>query len=104
MLCRRLACHQKAGACSHARPPTPEDQLARFVMNAPMWTVRFWMERRERRYGGDVDCRRGYDSTGSPASLRSVNRNVAPGPVFAIAHNRPPCDSTIDRLMARPIP
>jgi len=40
---------------------------------------------------------------GSP-SLSSVNRNVAPGPVFAIAHNRPPCDSTIERVMARPIP
>jgi hypothetical protein len=33
-----------------------------------------------------------------------VNRNVAPGPVFAIAHNRPPCNSTIDLVMARPHP
>ena len=40
----------------------------------------------------------------SSASVSSVNRNVAPGPGLAIAHNWPPCDSTIERAMASPMP
>src|SRR6266404_1546187 len=34
----------------------------------------------------------------------SVNRNVAPGPEFGVAQIRPPCDSTIERLIAKPMP
>ena len=40
----------------------------------------------------------------SPASVSNVNRNVAPGPALAVAHNRPPWDSTIERVIARPMP
>ena len=33
-----------------------------------------------------------------------VKWNVAPPPLLALAHNRPPCDSTMERLMANPMP
>lgn len=36
--------------------------------------------------------------------VKRVNWNVAPGPSFGIAHNRPPWFSTIERLIAKPIP
>jgi len=32
-----------------------------------------------------------------------VNCNVAPRPEFAVAHTRPPCDSTTERVIANPI-
>ena len=34
----------------------------------------------------------------------TVNRKMAPCGSFSSAHNRPPCRSTMDRLMASPIP
>jgi len=39
-----------------------------------------------------------------PAAAGKVKWNVAPRPLFAVAHKRPPCDSTMERLIARPIP
>ena len=48
-------------------------------------------------------CNRSH-SRCSPASPGNVKRNVAPGPVLAIAHNRPRCDSTIERVIVRPMP
>ena len=33
-----------------------------------------------------------------------VNCNVAPRLEFAVAHTRPPCDSTMERVIANPIP
>ncbi len=33
-----------------------------------------------------------------------VKWNVAPRPPSPLAHNRPPCDSTMERQMAKPIP
>src|ERR1700683_3145340 len=33
-----------------------------------------------------------------------VKRKVAPTPLLAVAHNRPPCDSIMVRLMAKPMP
>jgi len=41
--------------------------------------------------------------TASAASGK-VKWKVAPRPLFAVAHNRPPCDSTMERLMANPMP
>src|SRR5882724_2163161 len=38
-----------------------------------------------------------------PASGRLI-RNVAPGPWFGSAHNRPPCASMIEREMVKPMP
>jgi hypothetical protein len=42
-------------------------------------------------------------SYGLPAAAR-LNRKVAPAPWFTSAHNRPPCASMIDRLIASPMP
>ncbi len=33
-----------------------------------------------------------------------LNRKAAPGPWFGSAHKRPPCDSMIEREIAKPIP
>jgi hypothetical protein len=33
-----------------------------------------------------------------------VKLKVAPPPLLALAHNCPPCDSTMDRLLAKPMP
>jgi len=41
---------------------------------------------------------------GVSAAVGKVKWNVAPRPSLAVAHNRPPCDSTIERLMANPMP
>ena len=41
---------------------------------------------------------------GFVTSVGKVKRKVAPRPSLAVAHNRPPCDSTMERLMANPIP
>src|ERR1700681_3773110 len=38
------------------------------------------------------------------SSLGRVKRNVAPRPGLAAAHKRPPCDSTMERLIDNPIP
>src|SRR4051812_19345346 len=38
------------------------------------------------------------------ASTGKVKMNVAPCGSFASAHNRPPCDSTIERQIASPMP
>src|SRR5438067_6353884 len=38
------------------------------------------------------------------AAVGKVKWNVAPRPLFAVAHKRPPCDSTMERLMANPMP
>src|SRR6266849_8012614 len=38
------------------------------------------------------------------AAVGRVKWNVAPRPSLAAAHNRPPCDSTMERLMANPMP
>jgi len=47
-------------------------------------------------------------SLGQPccAMLRTGNEKwkVAPGPSLGVAHNRPPCDSTMERLIAKPKP
>src|SRR5215468_3051527 len=40
----------------------------------------------------------------SASSFGKVKQNFAPCPELAVAHKRPPCDSTIERLIARPIP
>src|SRR6201987_2863059 len=40
----------------------------------------------------------------SVTSIGKVKWKVAPRPPLVVAHNRPPCDSTIERLMANPIP
>jgi hypothetical protein len=37
-------------------------------------------------------------------AVGTVNAKVVPGPALGSAHNRPPCASTIERLMARPMP
>ena len=34
----------------------------------------------------------------------SVKLKIAPPPLLALAHNCPPCDSTMERLMANPMP
>ena len=39
-----------------------------------------------------------------PGSAGRLIRNVAPEPLFGSAHNRPPCSSIIERLMASPMP
>jgi hypothetical protein len=39
-----------------------------------------------------------------PAAAGKVKWNVAPRPLFAVSHKWPPCDSTMERLIARPIP
>src|SRR5215469_4323806 len=41
---------------------------------------------------------------GTSAGQGSVKLNVAPRPSLGVAHKRPPCDSTIERLIARPMP
>jgi hypothetical protein len=33
-----------------------------------------------------------------------VKLKVAPPPLLVLAHNRPPCESTMERLMANPMP
>src|SRR6267142_4624874 len=38
------------------------------------------------------------------AAVGKVKWNVAPRPLFAVAHKRPPCDSTMERLIANPMP
>jgi hypothetical protein len=38
------------------------------------------------------------------AAVGKVKWNVAPRPLFAVAHKRPPCDSTMERVMANPMP
>jgi hypothetical protein len=40
----------------------------------------------------------------STAKVGKVKWNVAPRPLFAVAHKRPPCDSTMERLIDNPIP
>jgi hypothetical protein len=40
----------------------------------------------------------------TPSSGRQREMKVAPRPSLAVTHKRPPCDSTIERLMANPIP
>src|SRR4029453_6694799 len=44
------------------------------------------------------------EETTARVSPYSVNWNVVPGPSFGAAQSRPPCCSTIDRLIDRPIP
>ena len=41
---------------------------------------------------------------GFSAAVGKVKWNVAPRPLFAVAHKRPPCDSTIERLIDNPMP
>src|SRR5580692_4563539 len=36
--------------------------------------------------------------------IGKVKLKVAPPPPFPLAHNCPPCDSTMERLMAKPMP
>jgi hypothetical protein len=38
------------------------------------------------------------------AAVGNVKWNVAPRPLFAVAHKWPPCDSTMERLMDNPMP
>ena len=38
------------------------------------------------------------------AAVGKVKWNVAPRPLFAVAHKRPPCDSTMERLIDNPMP
>src|SRR6266851_636428 len=38
------------------------------------------------------------------AAVRRVKQNVAPRSSFAVAHKRPPCESTMERLIASPMP
>src|SRR5262249_49851168 len=40
----------------------------------------------------------------SGGSIGNVKMNVAPRDLLFSAHNRPPCDSTIERQMANPMP
>ena len=39
-----------------------------------------------------------------PTAVGRVKQKVAPRSQLAVAHNRPPCDSTIERLIANPMP
>src|ERR1700733_13380543 len=41
---------------------------------------------------------------GISAAVGKVKWNVAPRPLFAVAHKRPPCDSTMERLIDNPMP
>src|ERR1700733_13021580 len=41
---------------------------------------------------------------GVSAAVGKVKWNVAPRPLFAVAHKRPPCNSTMERLIDNPMP
>jgi PIN domain len=43
-------------------------------------------------------------SFATSAAVGKVKWKVAPRPELALAHKRPPCDSTIERLIAKPMP
>src|SRR5580693_4017737 len=43
-------------------------------------------------------------SFATSAAVGKVKWKVAPRPELALAHKRPPCDSTIERLIESPIP
>ena len=77
-----------------------------------------WM-RNNRDYGhrmwGSEDCLAASEEWGKESVYATkgddsviwvgkVKRNVAPRPSLAAAHNRPPCDSTMERLIANSIP
>ena len=40
----------------------------------------------------------------SALAVGNLSWNVAPGPLLRVAHSRPPCVSTMERLIANPIP
>ena len=43
-------------------------------------------------------------SFATSAAVGKVKWKVVPRPELALAHKRPPCDSTIERLIAKPMP
>jgi hypothetical protein len=44
------------------------------------------------------------DTLTTSAAVGRVKWNVAPRPLFAVAHKRPPCDSTMELLIDNPMP
>ena len=59
---------------------------------------------REIRMSRNDDVFQATKGDGSVTWIGKVKWNVAPAPLFAVAHKRPPCDSTMERLMANPMP
>jgi RNA polymerase sigma-70 factor (ECF subfamily) len=74
---------------------------ASVVLGVPVGTVRSRLSRGRRLLQGMLAS---YVRDGRFASAGSVNDNRAPRGELPAAHRRPPCDSTMERLIDSPIP